>query len=141
MTLEPADEGELVITNLGRFGSPVLRYRTGDHVRINRDVCECGRTFARMEGGIVGRIDQMLIVRGVNIFPSSIEAIVRSFPCVQEFAVIVDRIGNMDEIQIQVEITGDNPRECVGRHSPGSIAPPWPARGSLPCSRRITAEI
>ena len=54
LTLNAADEGELVITNLGRIGSPVLRYRTGDHVRINRDVCECGRTFARMDGGIIG---------------------------------------------------------------------------------------
>ena len=98
-TLEPEDEGELVITNLGRFGSPVLRYRTGDRVRLNRSICNCGRTFARMEGGIIGRIDQMLIVRGVNIFPSSIEAIVRSFPYVQEFAVVIDRIGTMDEIQ------------------------------------------
>jgi len=104
-TLEPADEGELVITNLDRIGSPVVRYRTGDHIRITREVCECGRTFARMEGGIVGRIDQMLIVRGVNIFPSSIEAIVRSFPCVQEFSVVVDRIENMDEMEILVEIS------------------------------------
>jgi phenylacetate-CoA ligase len=63
-----------------------------------------------MEGGIIGRIDQMLIVRGVNIFPSSIEAIVRSFPEVQEFAVVVDRIEEMDEIQIQVEVTAPDPR-------------------------------
>jgi phenylacetate-CoA ligase len=112
-TLRPADEGELIITNLGRLGSPVLRYRTGDRVRLNRDACECGRTFARMDGGIVGRIDQMLIVRGVNIFPSSIEAIVRSYPQVREFAVIVDRIGNMDEIQIQIEVAGDSPGDAV----------------------------
>jgi phenylacetate-CoA ligase len=112
-TREPADEGELVITNLGRIGSPVLRYRTGDLVRLKREVCECGRTFARMDGGIIGRIDQMLIVRGVNIFPSSIEAIVRSFSCIREFAVIVDRAGSMDEIQIQVEVAGDNPRDML----------------------------
>ena len=105
-TMTPADEGELVITNLGRIGSPVVRYRTGDHIRINRDVRECGRTFIRMDGGIIGRIDQMLIVRGVNIFPSSIEAIVRSFPSVQEFSVVVDRVGNMDEMEILVEIAG-----------------------------------
>ena len=110
-TLEPAEEGELIITNLGRFGSPVLRYRTGDQVRLNRSACECGRTFVRMDGGIIGRIDQMLIVRGVNIFPSSIESIVRSFPSVREFAVSVDRTGTMDEIQIQVEIAGENAQE------------------------------
>jgi phenylacetate-CoA ligase len=112
-TLEPADEGELVITNLDRIGSPVLRYRTGDHVRINHEVCECGRTFARMDGGIVGRIDQMLIVKGVNIFPSSVESIVRSFPSVQEFRVIVDEIHEMDELTIVVEVAGGNPEDVV----------------------------
>jgi phenylacetate-CoA ligase len=113
LTLKPANEGELVITNLDRIGSPVLRYRTGDHVRINRDACECGRAFARMDGGIIGRIDQMLIVRGVNIFPSSLESIVRSFPPVQEFRVIVDDINAMDELLITVEVAGDNPEEVV----------------------------
>jgi phenylacetate-CoA ligase len=113
LTLKPADEGELVITNLDRIGSPVLRYRTGDHVRINGDVCECGRTFVRMDGGIIGRIDQMLIVRGVNIFPSSLESIVRSFPRVQEFRVIVDDIDAMDELLIVVEVSGDNPEGVV----------------------------
>jgi phenylacetate-CoA ligase len=113
VTLKPAREGELVITNLDRIGSPVLRYRTGDHVRINRDVCECGRTFARMDGGIVGRIDQMLIVKGVNIFPSSLESIVLSFTRVQEFRLIVDNIGAMDELRIVVEVAGDNPEEVV----------------------------
>jgi phenylacetate-CoA ligase len=113
LTLKPADEGELVITNLGRIGSPVLRYRTGDHVRITRDACDCGRTFARMDGGIIGRIDQMLIVRGVNIFPSSLESIVRSFPSVQEFRVIVNDLSAMDQLVIVVEVAGDDPEEVV----------------------------
>lgn len=112
-TMKPADEGELVITNLGRIGSPVVRYRTGDHIRVNRDICECGRTFMRMESGIIGRVDQMLIIRGVNIFPSSIEAIVRSFPSVQEFSVIVDRIENMDELEILVEISDGDAEETL----------------------------
>ena len=113
LTLKPANEGELVITNLDRIGSPVLRYRTGDHVRINRDVCECGRTFVRMDGGIIGRTDQMLIVRGVNIFPSSVESIVRSFPRVQEFSVVVDEINAMDELLVIVEVAGDNPEDIA----------------------------
>jgi phenylacetate-CoA ligase len=113
LTLKSADEGELIITNLDRIGSPVLRYRTGDHVRLNREACECGRTFVRMDGGIIGRIDQMLIVRGVNIFPSSLESIVRSFPRIQEFRVIVDEINEMDEIQIVVEVAGNNPEDIV----------------------------
>jgi phenylacetate-CoA ligase len=112
-TSKPADEGELIITNLDRIGSPVLRYRTGDHVRINRDACECGRTFVRMDGGIIGRVDQMLIVRGVNIFPSSLESIVRSFPPVQEFRVVVDSVHEMDRISLVVEVAGSNPEAVV----------------------------
>ena len=110
---KPADEGELVITNLDRVGSPIIRYRTGDQVRLNRAPCDCGRTFARMEGGIIGRIDQMLIVRGINIFPSAIEAIVREHPQVQEFAVVLDRVEEMDELEILVEVAGANPQAVV----------------------------
>jgi phenylacetate-CoA ligase len=113
LTLKPADEGELVITNLDRIGSPVLRYRTGDHVKLNRDICDCGRTFIRIDGGIIGRVDQMLIVRGVNIFPSSLESIVRSFPPVQEFRVIVRDVDAMDELLILVEVAGDNPEDVI----------------------------
>jgi phenylacetate-CoA ligase len=112
-TDEPADEGELIITNLDRVGSPIIRYRTGDQVRLNRAVCECGRTFARMDGGIIGRIDQMLIVRGVNIFPSAIEAIVREFPRVVEFAVELYTVESMDELEIKVEVAGENPQAIV----------------------------
>lgn len=106
LTGTPSDEGELIITNLGRLGSPVIRYRTGDHVRLNRAACECGRSFVRMDGGIIGRIDQMLIVRGVNIYPSAIEAIVRAFPEVQEFAVDVYRVKEMDDLEVKVEVAG-----------------------------------
>ncbi|MDQ4077308.1 MAG: phenylacetate--CoA ligase family protein, partial [Chloroflexota bacterium] len=85
-TDEPSDEGELVITNLGRVGSPVIRYRTGDHVRLNRESCACGRSYVRMEGGVLGRMDDMITVRGINVFPSAVENIVRFFPEVDEFA-------------------------------------------------------
>jgi len=104
LTGKYADEGELVITNLDRLGSPIIRYRTGDQVRLNRAACECGRTFARMDGGIIGRIDQMLIVRGVNIFPSAIESIVRAHAEVEEFAIEVERVEEMDELTVRVEI-------------------------------------
>ena len=101
----PAAEGELVLTNLGRFGSPLVRYRTGDRVRLAPGPCECGRTFARLEGGILGRLDDMLIVRGVNVFPSAIEAIVRRFP-VEEFQIEVFRAGELDEVRVLVEVDG-----------------------------------
>jgi len=69
----PGELGELTLTNLGRWGSPVFRYRSGDQVRLDATPCVCGRTFARLAGGILGRVDDMLIVRGVNVFPSALE--------------------------------------------------------------------
>ena len=100
-----AGEGELselVITSLRRFGCPVIRYRTGDLVRPywNR---EEGCRFVFLEGGVLGRTDDMMIVRGVNIFPSSIEQIVRSFPEIVEFRMTAVKQGAMDALQIEVE--------------------------------------
>jgi phenylacetate-CoA ligase len=111
---KPADEGELVITNLGRVGSPVIRYRTGDHVKPNRERCRCGRTYVRLDGGIIGRIDDMLIIRGVNIFPSAIERIVRSSPEIDEYAVEVKAIDHLDELEVKIEVNGD-PVETASR--------------------------
>jgi len=108
-TGEPAEEGELVITNLGRIGMPVVRYRTGDRVKLQTSPCECGRAFLRLEGGVVGRTDDVLIVRGINIFPSAIENIVRGFPESGEFAVDVYRRHELDEIEIRLEINGADP--------------------------------
>jgi phenylacetate-CoA ligase len=105
-TGESADEGELVLSNLGRLGSPLLRYRTGDRVRAARTPCECGRTFLRLEGGILGRVDDMLIVRGVNVFPSALEGIVRRFPAVDEFVIEVYRRGQLDEVRLLLEVRG-----------------------------------
>jgi phenylacetate-CoA ligase len=103
-TPAPDGQGELVVTNLGRRGSPVIRYRTGDLVRLNPAPCACGRTFARAEGGILGRVDDMLIVRGVNVFPSVIEDIVRRQSAVDEFRVEVFRRDELNEIRILLEI-------------------------------------
>jgi phenylacetate-CoA ligase len=105
-TGQPAEEGELVLTNLGRVGSPLLRYRTGDRVRVARTPCACGRTFLRLDGGILGRVDDMLIVRGVNVFPSALEGIVRRFPAVDEFVIEVYRRGQLDEVRLLLEVRG-----------------------------------
>lgn len=107
-TGESADEGELIITNLGRVGTPVIRYRTGDWVRLRTEPCECGRNFRQLKAGIIGRIDDVLIVRGVNVYPSAIENIVRGFPEVGEFVVDVFRKGELDEIEIRLEIRTTN---------------------------------
>ena len=96
--------GELVITNLGRFGFPVIRYRTGDLVRLNREPCRCGRTFARFEGGVLGRADDMTTVRGVNVYPMAIESLIVRFPQVVEYRITVSRVREMDEMEIEVEL-------------------------------------
>ncbi len=100
----PGEQGELVITNLGRIGFPVIRYRTGDVVRLNPAPCACGRTFARLEGGILGRADDMITVRGVNVFPSALENIVRQFKEVDEFRVTVHTVRHMDEMSLEIEL-------------------------------------
>ena len=96
-------EGELVLTSLGRYGSPVIRYRTGDRVRAARGQCACGRTLVKLEGGILGRVDDMLIVRGVNVFPSAFEEIVRRFPEVVEYRVEAYTERGMDALRCTIE--------------------------------------
>ena len=131
----PAREGELVLTNLGRLGSPVIRYRTGDRVRLAETACACGRTFRRLEGGILGRLDDMLIVRGVNMFPSAVEGIVRRFAAIEEFQIEVFREGELDEVRVLVEVDGgdgaatcgalqDALRAGLGLRLPVALAPP-----------------
>ena len=111
----PAGErGELVITNLGRLGFPVIRYRTGDVVKLNTEKCACGRTFARFEGGILGRADDMVTVRGVNVFPAAVENIVRRFDEVDEFRVTVRTVRHMDEMDIEVELSDGADPSVVG---------------------------
>lgn len=94
--------GELVITNLGRAGWPVIRYRTGDIVVAGPRRCACGRTFLTLPGGIVGRTDDVIILRGVNVYPSAVEAIVRTFE-VGEFRLVRSRRGELDELTVEVE--------------------------------------
>ncbi len=112
-TGDPAEEGEVVITNLGRPGYPVFRYRTGDRAKIDTSPCSCGRTYARLEGGVIGRVDDVLIVRGINVFPSAIENILRSIPEIGEFAVDVYRTHELDDMVIRVEVTSGDTTEVV----------------------------
>ena len=95
--------GELVLTNLGRVGSPVIRYRTGDLVEPRRGPCACGRTSLVLKGGVLGRVDDMVVVRGVNVFPSAVEGIVRQFPEVEEFRVDVVETEGLAELKVTVE--------------------------------------
>ncbi len=103
----PVDDGdlaELVLTNLGRIGGPAIRYRTGDIVRGYRQHSQpC--SFLWLAGGVVGRADDMIVVRGVNIFPSSIEAIIREILPSNEFRIVVSRCEQMDQMDIEIEAT------------------------------------
>ncbi|MDB6015862.1 MAG: phenylacetate--CoA ligase family protein [Pedosphaera sp.] len=97
--------GELVLTTLGRTGSPLLRYRTGDLVKLERSAspCACGRNDATLPGGILGRTDDMLVVRGVNIYPSAVEEILRAAAGVAEYQVRISEVSALIEMSIQIE--------------------------------------
>lgn len=97
--------GELVLTNLGRAGSPVIRYRTGDVVEVGGGRCPCGRDTVFLRGGVLGRVDGMVVVRGVNVFPSALEDVVRAFPEIGEFEVKVARDRELAELVVRIEVT------------------------------------
>jgi phenylacetate-CoA ligase len=106
-TLEPVSDGEpgeLVLTNLGRLASPVIRYRTGDVVVRRSDRCRCGRTYARLEGGIMARTDDMVNIRGVNVYPTTIESVVRGFAEITEFRSTVSRAGALRSLSLEIEL-------------------------------------
>jgi phenylacetate-CoA ligase len=109
----PGETGELVITNLGRPGFPVIRYRTGDLVRLNLSPCACGRTLARFDGGLLGRTDDMLTIRGVNVYPTAIENVIRQFSAVDEFQVTVKTRQEMRHLEVQIEVHSGNDAEDV----------------------------
>lgn len=97
-------KGELVLTSFGRTIFPLIRYRTGDLVeRVEHTNCTCGRTFDLYRGGILGRADDMILIRGVNIFPSTVENIVREFKEVDEFQIILFKDKGIDQIKIKIE--------------------------------------
>lgn len=104
----PASEGELVATNLGRWGMPLIRYRTGDRVLITREPCSCGSLYPKLVGGIRGRVDDMFTVRGVNLYPSQVEDIVRRHPRVVEFVIEHRRVQRMDDVVLLIEIAGSD---------------------------------
>jgi phenylacetate-CoA ligase len=111
----PAEEGELaelVLTPLGRYGSPVVRYRTGELVKPVFKHGEASQ-FVLLEGGVLGRADDMLIVRGVNIFPSSLEQILRSFPEVVEFRTTCRKNGALDVLMIEIEDRLESPERVA----------------------------
>jgi phenylacetate-CoA ligase len=134
--------GELVLTNLGRLGSPLIRYRTSDMVQAApEEVCECGTRDLALNGGILGRTDDMLVVRGVNVYPSAVENILRSFEAVTEYRVEIQNHRTLPELSIQIEPAPAHAHDSTLPHRleaaltnafalriPVSVVPP----GSLP---------
>ncbi|WP_342305661.1 phenylacetate--CoA ligase [Methanolobus sp. ZRKC5] len=105
--LEEGERGELVITTLAKEALPLIRYRIGDITVINRQPCECGRTHPRIMR-VLGRADDMLIVRGINVFPGQVESVLMNIPEVGEhFMIVVDRINELDIMKVQIEITDE----------------------------------
>jgi phenylacetate-CoA ligase len=109
----PGDEGELVFTTLTKEALPLIRYRTGDIGRVIEDPCECGRTSVRLTG-LRGRQDDMLVVRGVNLFPSQVEFLLLSVEGVgADYRLIVERPGPLDELSLECESAGDGDRGAL----------------------------
>ena len=102
--LPDGESGELVITTLTKEGLPLIRYRTRDLTVLNREVCSCGRTLVRMSK-VMGRSDDMLIIGGVNVFPSQVESVLLDIGMAPHYQLIVERIDNLDKLTILVEIT------------------------------------
>jgi phenylacetate-CoA ligase len=140
--LAPGQEGELVFTSLTKEALPLIRYRTGDVGRLVEDPCPCGRTTARIVG-LRGRLDDMLIVRGVNLYPSQIEHVLLGVPGVApHYRLILERPGPLDELRLECEVVTAEPptgladelerllREHTGLRIPVSLLGP----GALPRS-------
>ena len=92
-----------MVTNIGRTDSPLIRYRTGDLFRLATSRPPHAKGWARLEGGCLGRADDMLHVRGNNLYPAAIEAVVRRFPNVAEFRIVVERVASLADLTIEVE--------------------------------------
>ena len=114
-TPAPDKPGELVATALGRTGMPAVRYRTGDVVLLDYSPCACGCTFARARGGVLGRADDMLIIRGVNVYPAAIDDLVRSQIGAAEYEVEIRKDSGLDELLRKIEGADSFDPEHVAR--------------------------
>ena len=103
--LKDGQQGELVLSTVTKEALPIIRYRTRDLTTLTREVCECGRTHCRMQK-VLGRSDDMVIIRGVNIFPSMVESVLLNIPGVEpHYLLVLERNANLDELEVQVEVS------------------------------------
>jgi phenylacetate-CoA ligase len=113
--LPPGKHGELVFTTITKEGLPLIRYRTRDLTRLNYEKCGCGRTLVRMDK-CLDRSDDMLIIRGVNLFPSQVESILLEMSEIKPYyQLIVDRVNNLDEIELKVEVDEQFFQDKIGQ--------------------------
>jgi phenylacetate-CoA ligase len=104
--------GELVLTNLGRSCSPAIRFRTGDMVKFKKGQCPCGRTFRMLDGGILGRRDDMVIIRGLNVFPSMVGDIIQKYLSVgDEYRIVAYTKGSLSELKILLDLSDESRRK------------------------------
>lgn len=121
--LEPGREGELVLTTLTKEAFPVLRFRTGDLTSLTYEPCECGRTLVRM-ARVKGRVDDMIIIRGINLFPSQIEDILLSYDVGPNYLIRLYREEGLDQVEVRVEsiLTGTQDREALAKRIERDLA-------------------
>jgi len=109
------ERGEIVYTHLWRDSQPMIRFASGDETFLSTDACSCGRTYPRLPHGVLGRLDDMLVIRGANIFPSAIETGLRSIGGFgPEFRIVVDKKGALDELLVEAEMSGESLAAGVG---------------------------
>lgn len=129
--------GELVLTTLGRTGSPLLRYRTGDLVRVDNKPCPCNSLDISLDGGILARCDDMVVIRGVNVYPSAVDQIVRGIAGTAEYRVLIEQNGTMTQMSIEIE-SNDGVAARLESDLRGALSLRVPVRcvapGSLPRS-------
>ncbi|XPV70310.1 MAG: phenylacetate--CoA ligase family protein [Halarcobacter sp.] len=106
--------GELVITSLTKQALPIIRYRTGDITSLTRTPCKCGRTMVRMES-VVGRVDDMIIINGVNVYPSQIEHVIsQTEGLTLNYQIVIDKKGHLDQLEILIEISDEIMIDSIG---------------------------
>ena len=135
--LPEGQQGELVFTSLDKEAFPLLRYRTRDICTLTREKCPCGRTHVRM-GKPKGRTDDMLIIRGVNVFPSQIETVLINHGYAANYQIVVDRVNNTDTLDVQVEMTPEMFTDNVGEIQARQKALVEGLRSMLGLTARVT---
>jgi phenylacetate-CoA ligase len=112
--IKGAGTGEMAITNLGRLCSPAIRFKTGDIVKVKEEQCACGRSFKLLEGGVIGRVDEMITIRGMNVFPSQVATITeRHIHIGEEYQIVACTEKGLANLKVLVELSGSRPEEVV----------------------------